>query len=154
MTQPSLSGLQHLWPYAGRRWEGNLVEQVEQRLPCLGGGWTLRRRAGVLLEGTPIPLTGVFGRGGLVRVGDVVLRPYRRGGMVRYLNRSTYSGIQRFQQEFGVHARLYEDGFPTVEPLGYGFRRKGLGWQGVFFTRWLEAVPWPSDRPRSPRRAG
>lgn len=144
---PSTS--QHLppvgWPYAPREVKTNLVTHSDQTVPGMGGGWTLRLAPGVTLEGAAKPLAGAFGRGGVFRMGDAVIRPYRRGGMVRHVNRSTYVGIHRFESEFEVHARLFALGFPTVQPLGYGFRRRGLGWQGLFITRWIEANPWPSS---------
>lgn len=133
------------WPYADRNWDGALTERPDQGLPGLGGGWTLRIHPECPLDGEESPLPGAFGRGGVFRVGGVVLRPYRRGGMVRHVNRTTYAGIGRFRNEFDVHAGLFTSGFPTVEPLGYGFRRRGLGWQGVFLTRWAEARPWPAE---------
>lgn len=137
--------LRDRWPYPPREWEPNLAARAGQKLPGLGGGWTIHLGPETSLTGAAVPLSGAFGRGGIFRLGDVVLRPYRRGGLVRYLNRSTYSGTNRFQREFEVHGRLYQAGFPTVEPLGFAFRRRGLGWQGVFLTRWLAAAPWPAD---------
>jgi hypothetical protein len=82
-------------------------------------------------------------------VGELVLRPYRRGGLVRLVNAATYWGFRRFQDEFHVHRALWEAGFPTVEPLGWARRRRGLGWEGVFLTRFQEALPWPKAWERS-----
>ena len=138
------------WPYAPRKVNANLVTQANQTVPGMGGGWTLRLAPGVSLAGTAKPLEAAFGRGGVFRLGDAVIRPYQRGGMVRHVNRSTYVGIHRFESEFEVHARLFALGFPTVQPLGYGFRRRGLGWQGLFITRWVESTPWPSSWCHSP----
>lgn len=84
-----------------------------------------------------------FGRGGVVRCGEVVIRPYRRGGLVRHLSRRTYPTPLRFQREAAMHRILWEAGVPTVRPLGCAWRRCGLGVEGLYFTRWREALPWP-----------
>lgn len=84
-----------------------------------------------------------FGRGGVVRRGEVVIRPYRRGGMVRFFSRRTYGSSARFRAEAEMHRRLWEAGLPTVRPLGCAWRRRGLGVEGLYFTRWSEARPWP-----------
>lgn len=131
------------WPYSPRDWVGALTEQSQQTILGFGGDWTLRLANDVRLEGPGGPMSEAFGRGGVGRIGTTVLRPYRRGGLVRHVNRSTYLGTERFHAEYEVHAHLFALGFPTVEPLGYGFRRRGLGYQGLYFTRWAEATPWP-----------
>lgn len=131
------------WPYAPRKIQANLVTHSNQTVPGMGGGWTLRLVPGMTLDGSAKSMAEAFGRGGVFRMGDAVVRPYRRGGVVRHVNRSTYVGIHRFEAEFEVHAWLFALGFPTVQPLGYGFRRRGLGWQGLFITRWVESTPWP-----------
>ena len=138
------------WPYAPRKGKANLLTHVNQTVPRMGGGWTLRLVPGVTLDGAANPLMDAFGRGGVFRIGEAVIRPYRRGGMVRHVNRSTYVGIHRFESEFEAHARLFAMGFPTVQPMGYGFRRRGLGWQGLFITRWVESTPWPNTWCHSP----
>lgn len=132
-----------------RKWKRALTERVDQRLPGFGGGWTLLLQKGCVLESSASPLAGAFGRGGILRIGEAVVRPYRRGGMVRFFNKATYPGIHRFRNEFEIHAQLFHRGFPTVEPLGYAFRRRGLGWQGLYVTRWVDAEAWPSDWSRS-----
>ena len=114
-------------------------------LPGLGLGWTLEASAGLDLEGEEMGLS--FGRGGVRRIGGVVLRPYRRGGLVAKLNERTYASPARFHQELAAHRALWEAGFPTVEPLGFAWRRSGLGAEGIFLTRFVEAAPWPSDWP-------
>jgi hypothetical protein len=95
-------------------------------------------------------LAGSFGRGGILRAGDVVIRPYRRGGWVRYFNTGAYLGDGRFEREWLVHRALWEAGFPTVEPLGYASRPRGPALrEGCFLTRHAEAVPWPRAWERS-----
>jgi hypothetical protein len=84
-----------------------------------------------------------FGRGGVFRAGEAVLRPYRRGGLVRHLNAAVYATPARFEQEFQVHRALWAAGLPTVEPLGWACRRRLWGWEGVYLTRFAEGTPWP-----------
>lgn len=101
-------------------------------------------RGPVALDGVPEPMTNAFGRGGIQRMGEVVIRPYRRGGWVRHVNERLYGSPDRFAREFAVHQSLWSSGFPTVEPVGYGFRRLHWGVEGVFLTRFAEARPWPT----------
>jgi hypothetical protein len=112
-------------------------------LPGLGGGWRVCTPGGIVPNGEPVPLSGVFGRGGILRVGDMVLRPYRRGGFLRHFNERTYRTHLRFAAEHAVHRGLWEAGFPTVEPLGYAWRPCGLGVEGVLITRMAEGESWP-----------
>jgi len=93
--------------------------------------------------GEETPMGGAFGRGGIRRHGEVVLRPYRRGGLVRFMNKGIYPSPARFAAEFAVHQALWQSGFPTVEPLGYGWRRRYWGYEGVFLTRFAACEPWP-----------
>ncbi len=78
-----------------------------------------------------------------MRLGDVVFRPYRRGGLFRHLNERTYRTHLRFAAEHAVHRGLWEAGFPTVEPLGYAWRPTGWGVEGVLLTRLAEGEAWP-----------
>ena len=119
-------------------------------LPGLGGGWSCLGRLPELPSGAAEPLGGAFGRGGVLRAGDVVLRPYRRGGLLRHLNRGTYGSPLRFQEEFALHLALWTAGFPTVEPLGCAWRPRHWGVEGVYLTRIADAVPWPRCWERSP----
>ena len=117
--------------------------RVNQELPGLGGGWRVCTPGGIVLNGEPVPLRGGFGRGGVFRVGDTVLRPYRRGGLLRHLNERTYRTHLRFAAEHAVHRGLWEAGFPTVEPFGYAWRTSGFGVEGVLITRLAEGESWP-----------
>lgn len=139
------------WPYGTRPALAPLAEQTSHSLPGLGDGWTLRSTLGpgpLLGEGLDLP--GAFGRGGVQRVGEVILRPYRRGGLVRHLNARRYSDIHRFEQESLVHRALWEAGFPTVEPLGFAWRPCPLwGVEGVFLSRFAPGSGWPRDWSRS-----
>jgi hypothetical protein len=119
-------------------------------LPGFEGAW----RTCILGEAFPAaqaePLDGAFGRGGILRAGTVVLRPYRRGGLLRHLNGRTYLSVVRFAAEFAVHRALWTSGFPTVEPVGYAWRPRPIGVEGVYLTRWTEGIPWPRAWDRSP----
>ena len=112
-------------------------------LPGLPGLWELEAVAGLTLDEPGAGLGQAFGRGGVLRAGPVVLRPYRRGGLVRHLNASIYWGAGRFQAEFQAHRALWQAGLPTVEPLGWAHRARLWGQEGVFLTRFAEATPWP-----------
>jgi RIO-like serine/threonine protein kinase len=71
--------------------------------------------------------------------------------MVRHLNARLYASPDRFAKEFSVHSALWATGFPTVEPLGYGYREHLWGVEGVYLTRFADARPWPSCWNQSPR---
>jgi RIO-like serine/threonine protein kinase len=112
-------------------------------LPGLPGLWTLEAVPGLVFPEPAAGLGQAFGRGGVLRAGPVVLRPYRRGGLVRHVNAGIYWGTARFQREFQVHQALWSAGLPTVEPLGWAWRRRLWGCEGVFLTRFAESRPWP-----------
>lgn len=150
MPLPRIPALPNQWPYVPKKFDAELHTSSPHSIPLQGGGWTLCLRAGISISGVEETLPDAHGRGGVFRLGDTVLRPYRRGGLVRHVNQSTYGSTARFRTEFEMHAWLFAQGFPTVEPLGYGFRRKGLGYQGLYLTRWSEARPWPKDWTQNP----
>jgi hypothetical protein len=131
------------WPYAPRGASAPLEHREGQRLPGLDGLWTLEAVAGLDLATEGADLAGAFGRGGVLRAGPVVLRPYRRGGLLRHVNGGLYTGPGRFRREFQVHRALWDAGLPTVEPLGWAHRRRLWGSEGVFLSRYAEGVPWP-----------
>lgn len=138
------------WPFTPRGADREELRMVKTELPGLPGWWTLHTRGELPLEGEAEGLAGAFGRGGVLRLGEVVLRPYRRGGLVRFFTEDRYLDARRFADEFTVHRLLWAVGFPTVEPLGYGYRRRRLGVEGVYLTRRAEAVPWPRAWDRTP----
>lgn len=113
-------------------------------VPGFPGLWTLEAAAD-LPFGEAADLAGAFGRGGVRRLGEVVVRPYRRGGLVAKVNAKVYGSPERFRRELAVHRALWEAGFPTVEPLGLAWRRAGWGVEGLYLTRAAEARPWPGD---------
>lgn len=143
--EPMIPPLPAAWPYEPRRSSSSLGCRDNADLPSLGGGWTLLAAEGLELAGEAAPLGGAFGRGGVRRAGGAVLRPYRRGGLLRHLNERAYASPERFRAELEVHRALWAAGFPTVEPLGCAWRRRGLGVEGVYLTRFAPAKPWPSD---------
>jgi hypothetical protein len=136
------------WPYALRE-PLPPAERWQTALPGLPGLWTLEALPGLVLAETAAGLGQAFGRGGVLRAGPVVLRPYRRGGLVRHVNSAIYLGTGRFQREFLVHRALWSAGLPTVEPLGWACRPRLWGWEGVFLTRFAESAPWPRDWDRA-----
>jgi len=118
-------------------------ETREGAVPGIEGRWTLEAALD-LAFGAGDDLKAAFGRGGVRRMGNIVVRPYRRGGLVAKVNGGTYASPARFRKELAVHRALWEAGFPTVEPLGLAHRRKGFGVEGLYFTRYKDARPWPS----------
>jgi len=138
------------WPYPARQ-DGRSEERLERvSLPGLGADWTLHLRCPVPEGNVASELPGAFGRGGVRRFGDVVIRPYRRGGLVHHVNERIYMSSGRFAREASVHRALWDAGFPTVEPLGYGYRSRLWGVEGIYLTRYVEAIPWPACWDRSP----
>ncbi len=144
-TLPIIPPLPSPWPFPMRAPGVPPVLRKGLTIPGDGGGWTVLAAPDLDLEGEAAGLSGAFGRGGVRRLGDVVLRPYRRGGLVRHLNARIYASSGRFAQEFLVHRALWLAGFPTVEPLGYAVRHRAWGVEGLFLTRHVECAPWPRD---------
>lgn len=130
------------WPFQARPLKGLEVRESLD-LPGFGPGWRLEAVPGSAWKELPEPLGGAYGRGGVARSGEVVVRPYRRGGLLRHLNRRIYMSPGRFRRELAVHRGLWAAGFPTVEPLGCAWRRSGLGVEGLYFTRLEALTPWP-----------
>jgi hypothetical protein len=142
------------WPYALRAPLPAPRSCPGAELPGLPGRWYLEAAPELDLDGTRAELGEAFGRGGVLRAGEVVLRPYRRGGLVRHLNRNVYASPGRFRREYLVHRALWAAGVPTVEPLGWAYRRRGWGWEGVCLTRYAEGLPWPRAWDRAPEAPG
>jgi hypothetical protein len=133
------------WPYGPGPALRPLGCRVNLDLPGLGGGWRVCTPGGAAPAGEATTLEGAHGRGGILRVGDIVMRPYRRGGLMRHLNERTYRTHLRFAAEYAVHRGLWEAGFPTVEPLGYAWRPVRFGVEGVLFTRMAQGDSWPRN---------
>src|SRR5574344_1949041 len=64
------------WPFTPRGADREELRMVKTELPGLPGWWTLHTRGELPLEGEAEGLAGAFGRGGVLRLGEVVLRPY------------------------------------------------------------------------------
>ena len=131
------------WPFTVREagCGRNVANDIE--LPGFTGSWRAVTTAGLPDLSGAARLDELFGRGGLVQAGDCILRPYRRGGLMRRFNKNTYLTPGRFKAEYDVHAALWDAGFPTVEPVGYAYRRHLWGFEGVFITKRADALPWP-----------
>jgi len=146
---PRIPSLPSSWPFPIRGTGSEFVLRPLLEVPGLPGAWNLLVPSDLELGSESSPLDGRFGRGGLRRAGEVVIRPYRRGGFVRHFDESLYLNPQRFMQELILHRALWAAGFPTVEPLGCGYRKRLWGVEGIYLTRLTDAVPWPSCWERS-----
>lgn len=133
------------WPYEPGLPLRPLGCRLNRELPGMGSGWRVCTPGGSLPPNEASPLGRAFGRGGVLRADDWVLRPYRRGGLLRHVNERTYRTHLRFAAEHAVHRGLWEAGFPTVEPRGYAWRPSGLGVEGVLLTRMSEGDAWPRN---------
>ena len=51
--------------------------------------------------------------------GDLVLRPYRHGGLRRFILPKLFLGQTRARREFEIHKTVWESGIPTLEPVGW-----------------------------------
>ncbi len=76
--------------------------------------------------------------------GCIIVRPMRRGGLVRYFLREHYLFVNRPRAEFEVHREVHARGVPCPEPLGVLWRRHGPLYSGVLATRYADARPLPS----------
>jgi hypothetical protein len=137
------------WPFPLRGAGSEFTLRPLSELPGFLGAWSLLVPSDLGLGVESTDVEGVFGRGGLRRMGDIIVRPYRRGGLVRHFDESLYLNPERFTRELTVHRALWATGFPTVEPLGCGYRRRLWGVEGVYLTRFMDALPWPNCWERS-----
>ncbi|MCL4693235.1 MAG: hypothetical protein KJ060_12085 [Candidatus Hydrogenedentes bacterium] len=105
------------------------------------------------------------GRGAVYRFplanGAGILRPYRRGGAVRFILKESYLFVNRPRREWTVHGYLFDAGFPVPEPLGVVWERRGPVYRGAFATLWMEATDllafcaeYPTEAPAMCRKAG
>ena len=140
---PELPPLPASWPFPKRDPRPSLILGHGLEIPGQGGGWTLLAEGS--LEGALSfePLHGAFGRGGVGRAGNLVIRPYRRGGLLRFVNDRTYASPRRFLSELHLHRALWEGGFPTVPPFGCAWRRRGWGVEGLYLSAFVPGRPWP-----------
>jgi tRNA A-37 threonylcarbamoyl transferase component Bud32 len=104
--------------------------------------------------GDPGRLTRRVARGQVARVetpaGRVVLRPYRRGGIVGGLS-LPHRSPRRFADELRAALEARRRGLPVPEPLVVVARRSGPGWHGWIVYR---EVPGAQDLRAALRAAG
>ena len=143
MPTPTPPPLPPDWPFSARTDSRELIFFEDAKLPGFDGKWRLYCTMPIPDINDPAEMDGVYGRGGLVQAGDYMLRPYRRGGFVRHLNKKTYLTANRFRNEYYIHAALWDAGFPTVEPVGFACRRLCWGVEGIYITKRADGLPWP-----------
>lgn len=97
--------------------------------------------AGALLDRTDCTPVSLGGRGEVWRFplpeGHGIVRPYRRGGLMRLVLHNAFFLKNRPLHEFRVHLYLYRSGLAVPEPLGVAWRRRGLLFSGALATREL-----------------
>jgi 3-deoxy-D-manno-octulosonic acid kinase len=127
-------------PHFARLKQGRLRalvrEDVRDALQPLLVAWSSATLA------TPRAVAGGRGGAGIFDVAPdlaVVLRPYRRGGLLRRLNRDLYLGLRpRPWRELRITLALRERGVPTIEPLAAAVRWVAPGvYRGAFVSRHL-----------------
>ncbi len=81
------------------------------------------------------------GRGATVRLDRVVLRQYRRGGLVARFNRELYFGrTRRAEHELAITAVLQSRGVPVAAPLGSAVRLVGPAHRGWFASQYIDGA--------------
>ncbi|MGE0142124.1 MAG: lipopolysaccharide kinase InaA family protein [Planctomycetota bacterium] len=112
------------------------------------------------------PLSVDGGRGSVVRarIGatDLVLRDYRRGGMLRHMLPDIFPSPRRAFLELLVHAELQRRGVPVVRPIAALARRVPLGYRLRIATELFPGaktlprfcIDSPQSRGRAVRAAG
>lgn len=75
---------------------------------------------------------------------DLVLRHYRRGGMVRSISEKSYvwQGLQKTRawREFDVLCSLAQLGLPSPRPYACQVKRKGLLYNATLITHYLDGL--------------
>lgn len=106
-----------------------------------------------------LPQADVGGRAPLARIasasGTLLVRPYRKGGLLRHLRGARFHGTWRPLTELVLHRRLQAIDVPVPEAVGCVVLRGPLGWRGFLLLRevtgsvdleaWLHGVPAPTD---------
>lgn len=92
------------------------------------------------------------------QLGNVLVREYRKGGLLRFVRGRRFFGRWRPLMELVLHRRLEALGVPVVEAVGAVVMRGALGWRGFLLSRevpvsvdleaWLYGVPIETGRPR------
>ena len=124
-----------------------VLGELEKKDSTLQGfTWHTFLLEGAALIGTPEAMDNAYGRSSLYRIQELVIRPYLRGGALRFFNKDCYTSPKRFRNEWLIHSALYRAGFPTTKPMGYGYRSVGMGlYKGLYFSERAQAMPWPSN---------
>lgn len=143
----SLSSLYPPSPTGEPTLKSRVLGELTKREDTLQGfHWKIFLLKDASLVGDPVPMHNAYGRSALFRANEVVIRPYRRGGSLRFINKDCYLSPKRFHNEWLIHSRLYREGFPTTKPLGYAYRSIGFGlYKGLYFSESAPAKPWPSS---------
>ena len=108
-----------------------------------------------------LPRAEVGGRAPLARLatddGPLLVRPYRKGGLLRHVRGSLFHGDWRPLRELVLHQRLLSVGVPVPEAVGCVVLLRGGGWRGFLLMRevtgavdleaWLHGVPSPASLP-------
>lgn len=87
-----------------------------------------------------LPRAGVAGRAPLGRIEvagqrALLVRPYRKGGMLRGLRGERFRGRFRPLDEFALHLDLQNLGVDVLDAAGAVVRGDGHGWEGWLLTR-------------------
>ena len=100
--------------------------------------------ADALLEGKGCTPLDAGGRGNILRFsypgGEGIIRPYRRGGLIRHIMRDTYLLTNRPLREFQIHLKLLGKGLSLPPLLGVYWERSGLFVRGALATGALDAI--------------
>ncbi len=119
-----------------------LCVDASEVLVCLPG-YEVAVRA-VAARPDDLPASGRGGRGALARIetdhGPVMVRPYRKGGLLRHVRGTLFSGSWRPVSEFVMHRRLKAVGVPVLEAVGCVVLRRALGWRGFLLTREIDGA--------------
>lgn len=122
-------------------------------------GYEMAARAA--LGGSGLSPSGHGGRAGLLRLkapqGPLLVRRYRKGGLLRGLRRSAFLGRIRPLDELVLTRRLHALGIAVPEVVGCAVRRSAGGWQGALLVcevaqavdleAWLYGTPTPPAPP-------
>ena len=106
-----------------------------------------------------LPRADVGGRAPLARLdsagGPLLVRPYRKGGLLRHVRGVRFHGEWRPLTELVLHRRMTALGVPVPEAVGCVVLRGPLGWRGFLMLRevqdsldleaWLHGVRAPTD---------
>jgi 3-deoxy-D-manno-octulosonic acid kinase len=97
-----------------------------------------------LLSGTACQPVQSQGRGHLLRFplpdGAGLIRPFRRGGVVRHAMKNNYLLHNRPLREFFIHRHLQHERLPVAPLLGVCWLRRGPCFQGAIATEELQAL--------------